>query len=336
MNLNMVRVLLLLASLSAWGCDRTSQPPTARGARQIMGTLAEVTAVAADEPTARAAVEAAYDRLADVNRLMSDYRDDSEIGRLNKLLADQPLAVSAETFHVLQESARLSELSGGAFDITCRPVIRLWKAAAKNNQVPVEPALRATMAAVGWRKLELSESDRTVAKSTDATQVDLGGIAKGYSLDLAAEAMREAGATSGLVDVGGDVYAFGRRPDGAAWSIGIRHPFQQGLVGKLRLIDKAVATSGLQQRFFEIDGRRYSHIIDPRTGRPAEQAPCVTVIANNGLTADAWATILSVLTVEDGIAMLANQPEVEALWIWGTKQAPQTKETAGFTTHRAR
>ena len=302
-----------------------------------MGTFAEITAYAPDAATAARALDAAYARLDDVNRLMSDYVDDSEIGRLNAQQPNTPLVLSAETFTCLSRAAEISALSGGAFDVTCRPLVWLWKQAGAENKLPTDSQLADTLARVGWQKLLLDPATHAATLTVSNMQVDLGGIAKGYSLDLAAAALVAAGAESGLVNVGGDVVAVGTRPEGLPWRIGLQDPFGEGTVYTLELVDCAVATSGVQQRFSVIEGRRYSHIVDPRSGYPAEQAPCVTVIAADGLTADAWATVFSVLTVAEGQALIAagNLPRMEVCWI--SRQAAQVdiQQTPGFKSYIA-
>jgi len=319
--------------LGTAGCGRQPQPATVKQAREVMGTLAEVTAVAPDETTARAAVEAAYAALEQVNSLMSDYRDDTEISRLNALPAGESLVVSPETFFVLQRSSEVSRASNGAFDITCRPLVSLWKQAGRDNRLPDQATLSSTLAAVGWTKLTLDPPSRRVTKTADGMQIDLGGIAKGYALDQAAERMKAAGATCGLIDVGGDIVAVGKQANGDPWRIGVQHPFQSGLMLKLSLTDRAVATSGTQQRFTVIGNHRYSHIIDPRTGRPAEQAPSVTVVARDGITADAWATVFSVLSVQEGLEKAKELPDVDVMWIGGDAAQPQSAQTADFDRH---
>lgn len=312
------------------GCSKQPQPATARQAREVMGTLAEVTAVAADQTTARAAVEAAYAAFEQVNSLMSDYRDDTEISRLNSLPAGESLVVSPETFFVLQRATEVSQASSGAFDITCRPLISLWKQAGENNRLPDPSAISDALATVGWTKLALDPPTRRVTKTVAGMQIDVGGIAKGYALDLAAQHMKAAGATNGLIDIGGDIVAVSTQANGAPWRIGVQHPFQSGLIIKLALTDCAVATSGNQQRFNVIEGRRYSHIVDPRTGRPVQQAPSVTVIAPDGITADAWATVFSVLSVEQGVKKAEELPDIEVMWITGDATQPQIARTPGF------
>lgn len=324
-------------SMPLGGCEKPNrQPPRVKNARMVMGTTSEVTAYAADRDTAQNAVNAAYTRLEHVNRLMSDYVDDSEVGRLNALPAGESLVVSVETFRCLNEAAKISALSGGAFDITCRPLVWLWKDAGKQGTLPAPEQIEDTLARVGWQKVRLDDATRSVTPAVPNMQIDLGGIAKGYALDLAAEAMRTAGATSGVIDVGGDVRVLGSRPDGQPWTVGVRHPADPDALYCLIQIEAgAVATSGVQQRFTIIEGKRYSHIIDPRTGRPAEEAPSVTVIAPDGLTADGWATALSVLSVDEGRQLIESGavPKVEVLWLHVDGEKIMAHQTRGFAGH---
>jgi thiamine biosynthesis lipoprotein len=321
---------ILLGMILISGC-RDTAPATYKHSREVMGTFAEITAVAPTRLIARAAVDAAYARLDDVNSLMSDYIPGSEVGRLNALAAGQSLVVSPETFEVLARAREFSEASGGAFDITYRPLKEVWKQAADNNALPAQLLLDETRRRVGYDKLLLDPATRTVTPTIDGLQIDLGGIAKGYALDLAAQAALGAGATAVLVNVGGDVLAVGAQASGQPWRIGIRHPFERGLVGRIALCGhRAVATSGTQQRFSVIGGKRYSHIIDPRTGRPAEQAPSVTVIAPDGITADAWATVFSILTVEQGRQLAESLPDAEVMWIWESADDARSAQTPGF------
>ncbi len=323
------------------GCDRGkagNELPTSRTARQsrkVMGTFASLTAVAKDKATAMASVEAGYDRLDAIERLMSTYLEDSEVSRINKLEPGESMAVSVDTFACLLAARDVAKASGGAFDATCRPFVLCWRDATKDGRLPTDAELTEARQRVGSEHILLENKGITYSPGVAGLQVDLGGIAKGYALDMAAAAMREAGATDVLVDVGGDVVAVGKSEAGRPWRVGVRHPFVEGLIEKIELSGKAVATSGLQQRFFEIDGQRYSHIIDPRAGRPAAEAPCVTVIADDGMTADAWATAFSVLSVAEGQRLITEgkAPAMEVMWITGNAESPQITRTPGFAKY---
>ncbi len=323
--------------LGAGGCERSPTPARASHAREVMGTLATLTAVAADEATAKAAVAAGYARLDDVDRRMSDYLPDSEVSRVNRTAGGEPVPVSPETFHCVRRAIEFGRAGGGVFDVTCRPLVNLWRQASTQDRLPSAEELSAARALVGFDRIRLDEAARTITLPVAGMQLDLGGIAKGYALDLAAAAMRQAGAQSALIDVGGDVLAVGSSANGRPWRIGVKHPFREGLIERLDLTDRAVATSGVQQRFYEIGGRRYSHIIDPRTGRPAEQAPSVTVIGPDGITADAWATAFSVLSVAEGRQLVTKgqAPGVEAMWITGDANHPVITKTPGFDAYLA-
>ena len=333
--------LMAAALLVISACDRYDGFITV-DSREVMGTVAHLNVHAQTLRKANAAEDAAFARLDDVNRLMSDYVADSEIGQLNQLSAGESLVVSPETFHCLEQALDIARRTNGAFDPTCRPLVRLWRKVGKEKRLPTAEELAATRARVGWKHIQLDADSRRVTVLIDDLQIDLGGIAKGYGLDLAAEAMKRAGATAGLVDVGGDVCTFGRRENDQLWRIGVRDPFKADrtkITMTLELADAAVATSGDQERYYEIDGKRYSHIVDPRTGRPAEQAPSVTVIAPDGITADAWATVFSVLSVAEGQALLSRELKdagVEVMWIAGSADAPQVTKTPGFDAYIAK
>jgi thiamine biosynthesis lipoprotein len=192
-------------------------------------------------------------------------------------------------------------------------VIDLWRSAGESGVYPSEADLRGARAFCGWDHIELTESG--AVKRTVEARVDLGGVAKGFGIDAAVEVLAEAGMLGGLVDVGGDLRCFGTDPDGGRWRVEIKNPFGEGPLAHLRVGDSAVCTSGNYARFVEIEGRRYSHIIDPRSGRPADAVPSVTVISRSAMTADMWATALSVLG-EEGLDLLPTG--LEALLVLGS------------------
>jgi thiamine biosynthesis lipoprotein len=298
------------------------------GYRLVMGTFAHLKAVARNQDTAGKCVQSAFEEIKKVDELMSDYKSDSEISRVNRDAFKQAVNVSASTFEVLQKSVDFSELSEGAFDITIAPLAELWRTAAEVNSVPTEAELEQARSKVGYEKLILDANEMTVRFAVDGMKLDLGGIAKGYSIDKATEAMQAGGAIGGMVDVGGDIRCFGLPPEGKkTWRIGLQDPAQPeggdetlgGGAGRilmvLKLKNAAVATSGGYQRFVLIEGKKHSHIINRDTGASAEGASSVTVISQSAIDADALATSVSVMGAEKGLALIEKTPQTEAILI---------------------
>ena len=326
-----VAAVAALAAIGLWWAGK-ARPPVYWVARPvgIMGTETELTAVADSgrRHILAEVIAAAVAALRSTEAHMSTHLEGSEISRFNASRPGLAVPVSPDTMEVLRASRRLAERTHRAFDVTCRPVVELWKKAAREDKLPTEAELAAAMALVGWDKIALR--DGAAEKRAFCGGVDLGGIAKGYGVDRAVAAMKQAGATGGLVDVGGDVRCFGRRPGGGKWRIGIRNPFSKdrtNTIGRILLAEGAVCTSGNYERYRTIQGGRYSHIVDPRTGRPVDETPSVTVIAPTAAVADAWATALSVL----GSAGIKLLPEgVEAMLVTGPPENHKTVTSAGF------
>jgi len=300
------------------------------GYRPVMGTFARVVVVAENSKTAQESIEAAFIKINRVDDLMSDYKDDSEISRVNKEAFHQPVEVSQSTFDVLQKSIEFSELSDGAFDVTVGPLVDIWRLAAEANSVPSEDELSVARSKVGYEKLILDANQMTARFAVDGMRIDLGGIAKGYAIDKAIEAMQTTGAIGGMVDIGGDIRCFGRPSGKKFWLIGLqdpnensdfRFPISDFPVGTgmpllvLKLTDDAVATSGGYRRFALIDGKRFSHIINRQTGESAQGLASITIISKNAIDTDALATAVSVLGVEKGLALIESILQAEAILI---------------------
>jgi thiamine biosynthesis lipoprotein len=280
-----------------------------------MGTLFTITLYALDESTARRTSDAAFARIATLEQIMSDYDPESELMQLCQTPVGQPVRVSDELFEVLQKSQHLAELSDGAFDMTIGPVVRLWRRARRTETLPPPEMLARARESVGWRKLQLNQQNKTVTLTVPNMQLDLGGIAKGYAAHQALEILKHRGLPRALVAASGDI-AIGDPPPGRlGWSIGVGAlgSGQNGLVRNLLLRNAAVSTSGDTEQFVEIEGRRYSHIVDPRTGLGLTERLQVTVVARSATDSDSFATAVSMLGVERGLALVESQPEMAAL-----------------------
>lgn len=278
----------LLSPRRAWA---NSKMQTLTLGRLLMGTVVEIEANHPDPLIARDAIEAGLQRMMDVDRLMSTYRPDSEIGRVNRLAATLPVSVGKETFGVLSEAKEIAQMSGGALDVTIHPLMQLWHCTTKEGRLPSSREIEANLGLVAHRGLSLDPNNRCVRLRHQGMGIDLGGIAKGYAVDLAAEALRRRGVHSGMVDAGGDLRVVGRNRDGGIWRIGLRHPLAPSrLLLSVLVEDEAVATSGNYFRYFTVGGLRYGHLLHPRTGTPADSALSATIIAKSAMRADGLAT----------------------------------------------
>jgi FAD:protein FMN transferase len=263
-----------------------------RRAVPVMGTIAEVGVVHRDERYAQGAIDAAIAELRAVDRTMTRFSDESEVGRANLKAAIRPVGIGAGTAEVVASALRWAERSDGAFDPTIGAAVRLWDVG--HRHAPPAAAEVGRHAGGLYRSLELGRSggQDVVLYHDPGIALDLGGIAKGYGVDRAVAALRAWGVTDALVNVGGDLYAMGRSASGDEWEVGVRDPDDaRKLIARFQISDRAVATSGDYQQYFEHGGQRYHHLLDPRTGAPRRsRVRSVTVAADHCMAADAAGT----------------------------------------------
>jgi thiamine biosynthesis lipoprotein len=277
----------------------------------IMGTSIHVELWSDDARTGRRAADAVIAEMHRIDHSMSPFKPNSELSHINRYAAQQPVPLSAEMFALLERALRFSELSDGAFDITYASVGRLYDYRA--GVAPADAQLTAAREGIGWRHLILDRQARSVRFGHPLTAIDLGGFAKGHAVDNAAFILQRHGIEHAVVSAGGDSRILGDRR-GRPWTIAIRHPRDaQRHVAVLPLEDTAISTSGDYERFFERDGVRHHHVIDPRTGRSAGGVHSVTILAPDGLTAEAMSKTLFVLGVERGMPIVESQPGVDAI-----------------------
>ena len=330
-----ILVCLSLIAVSFFSCSGRGRADADSGYQMIMGTFVHVVAVAEDTGTAKKCVRAALEEIRRVDELMSDYKSDSEISRVNRDGAKMAVRVSESTHKVLQRSVEFSEMTGGAFDITIGPLVALFRKAKESKIAPSEQQIALARSKVGFEKLKLDSENKTVQFSENGMLLDLGGIAKGYAIDKAIEAAQSCGAIGAMVDIGGDVRCFGLPPEGKDnWLIGLQDPNSAiegteggGLLLVLKITNTAVATSGDYQQFVLIEGKRYSHIMDRRTGTSTEGLSSVTIIADNATNSDALATALSVMGVQKGLALIEKLPDTEAILITSPPKYQLVKTT---------
>ena len=276
-----------------------------------MGVATRLVLYARDDATARAAARAAFARIAALEDKMSDWRPESESRRLERR-AGAWVPVSRELFAVLARAVEVARASDGAFDPTVGPLVAVWREARRTRRLPAPATLDSARARVGWRKLALDPARRRVRLDAPGMRLDLGGVAKGWILDDALGVLRARGVTRALLEAGGDIVVGDAPPGRAGWEIDTPGASAEVARRAGALVRGAVATSGPAAQLVEIDGVRYSHVVDPRTGVPLTSARQATVVARAGATADALATALTVLDPRAGEALLARFPGVIA------------------------
>jgi thiamine biosynthesis lipoprotein len=282
-----------------------------------MGTLCRIILYAPDEATARRASRAAFDRVAELDARLSDYKPDSELMRLCARAGGEAVPVSDELFTVLSRAQEVARLSDGAFDVTVGPVVRLWRRARRTGRLPAPDQLQQARALVGYRNVRLDARGHTVRLAVPGMLLDLGGIAKGYAADEALGVLKRHGITRALVAAGGDIAVSVPPPGAEGWKIAIAPPTEdEGPTGpRLVLKDGAVSTSGDAEQYVEIDGKRYSHIVDPHTGIGLVGRMSATVVARRGIDSDSLTKVVAVLGPEKGFALVEQVPGASARFV---------------------
>ncbi len=315
---------LMLAAATALGCagdssrDQTLQskaPGAVSREGLAMGSSLQVTLWTADDPGATAAFDAVFAEFERLDRLMSVWKEGSDVQRLNLAAGSHPVPVSAETFEVLTIARQVSEWTGGKFDVTFGALSGLWKFDQdQDDSIPPRAAVAARLPDVDYAALELDPASRTAFLRRRGMRAHLGGIGKGYAVDRGAALLRARGFTDFMIQSGGDLFVSGRRGD-RPWRLGIRDP--RGPADRsfaaLDLSNGTFSTSGDYERFFMKNGVRYHHILDPDLGEPARLCRSVTIVADKAVLADALSTGVFILGPEKGMALIERLPEVEGV-----------------------
>ncbi len=271
-----------------------------------MDTLVTITVVSSSQDKADRAIEAAFSEISAIAKLSDFYSPDSEVSMINRKSGRAGVRVSPDVLDMLSKAIYVSENTAGAFDITIGPVMSLYDFHRKIK--PDDREIRRNLHFVNYRNVSIDKKTSTVFLKEKGMLVDPGGITKGYTADKAVEILKQQGIRAGLVAVAGDIKAFGLKPDGKPWKIGIRNPApgssEDDVVATIELTDMAISTSGDYERCFVLDGKKYHHLIDPKTGYPASGCRSVSVIAKDGVYTDSFATGVFILGPEKGMKVL--------------------------------
>jgi thiamine biosynthesis lipoprotein len=301
-----------------------------RKSRALMDTYITISVVAGSGGKAEAAIDKAFLEIEKFGQKVDFFSEDSEISLINRDAGLREVRVSAETLDLIKRAVSAAAESGGAFDPTVGPVMKLWN--FHEGIKPSDDEIRRVLPLVNYRYVRIDEEKSSVFLEKTGMMLDLGGIAKGYAADLGVAALRKEGIASGIVAVAGDIRTFGLKPDGGPWNIGLRNPRQKDesdeLIGRLSLSGKAISTAGDYERFFISEGKRYHHLLDPSTGYPADCCRSVSVVSDEGVLSDAFSTAVFVLGQDRGISLL-RQMDLEAILVDGEGRIVSTPGLKG-------
>jgi thiamine biosynthesis lipoprotein len=306
-------VVTALALASTLGLASCAPAPVLERAESVFATWCSIRIVDGGDAQA---LDAAFDKLHDYDRLLSSYLPDSEISAVNRAAGGAAVPVSAETFDALRSALDFARLTDGVVDPTVEPLVTLWGIGTDKARVPSQAEIDAALRLVNWKDLVLDESARSARLAKSGMAIDLGAFAKGWAADRIKLLLAERGTKAAIIDLGGNIFVFGKKQDGKPWKVGIQDPTKArgSYLGIASSYGESITTAGVYERFFEQDGVRYHHILDLSTGRPARSGLlAVTVIAGTSTVADGIDTALLILGREKGLALAASIPGLRVI-----------------------
>jgi thiamine biosynthesis lipoprotein len=302
----MIVTLLLVFCTGFLVACLNNKPAEYKKSRALMDSYVSITVVSDSRENSRSAVEQAFAAIESFGKRINFYSDTSELAMINRSAGAAGTPVSPDTLDIIKKAVFVSEASGGAFDPTVGPVVQLWD--FHETVKPRPDNIKDRLPLVNYRNIIIEKDKALVMLKKKNMLLDLGGIAKGYAADIAVDILKKNGISSGLVAIAGDIRAFGLKPGGKPWNIGIKNPRQKDrsdeIIAKIPLTDKAISTSGDYERFFIVDNKRYHHLLDPKTGFPAYRSRSVSIIADKGVFADAFSTAVFVLGPDEGMNLV--------------------------------
>jgi len=280
----------------------------------LMDTFCEISCYGGSKDQAIAAIDAAFKEMERIERVFSKFDENSEVSKINRLAGSEKVKVSEEVFKLTEESIYYSSISEGAFDITVAPLMEIWGFVRKHKIIPDKDVVADVLKYVGYKNIELNREELSIRFLNKGVKVDFGGIAKGYAVDKAKDVLASKGIKNSLVNLGGNIFALGSAPGRKTWRIGVQDSRNKGkLLQSFELTDRAISTSGNYERFFEIGGKRYPHIINPLTGEPCQGIISVTVTSDSAEKADALSTAIFVMGEEKGLGLAKSIKGIEVL-----------------------
>ncbi len=308
-------IVIVFSTLALFSCTKREIKEPVSQSELLLGTVSRITLYDKQDEDI---FKKGFERIQEIEERMDFHTTTSEIARINERGYSEPVKVSADTFLVVERALEMARLSGGAFDPTVGPLVEAWGIGGDNPRRPPQEEIDHLLQLIDYSKVTLNPDELTIGLLKEGMQLDLGGIAKGYAADEVAKVLKESGVNSAIINLGGNVLTVGEKPDGTHWRIGIQNPHTErgGHAMIVNVDEKTVVTSGPYERYAELDGVIYHHILDTQSGYPVESdLLSVTIITEESLYADALSTTLYSLGLKEGLALIDSLDNVEAIFI---------------------
>jgi len=315
-----IAILFIIISISmlAFGCSDNKNKVENEPVSKTEFALGTVVTIKIYDDTTEEVFNEVFQKIREIENKMTINGEESEIIDINTKAGKEFVKVSDETFDVINRGKYFSQLSGGRFDISVGPLVKLWNIGTEYARVPTDEEINGKKRLVDYNNVILNEDEKTVMLGEEGMILDLGGIAKGYAADKVVEILKENNVKHAIINLGGNVFAYGNKPDGNPWKIGIQNPksTRGEYIGTAEVVNKTVVTSGIYERFIEENGKRYHHILDPETGYPVENNLAgVSIIADSSIDADSLSTSVFALGLEEGMSLIEKLDNVDAVFI---------------------
>lgn len=314
----------LIFSLIGCNDNKDNAKPLSK-TEYFMGTVVTVTLY---DNKDEKIINKAFEEVKKIEQLVSINMDGTELDEVNNNAGIKAVKVSDDTYNIIKKGLEYSNLTDGSFDITIGPIVKLWSIGLPEAKVPTSNEINDKLQYINYKDVELNDSEKTVFLKKPGMIIDLGAIAKGYTADVIANILKEEGVNKAIIDLGGNIYALGEKSENTPWKIGIQNPDQSRgeIIGSITVQNKSIVTSGIYERFIEENGKKYHHILSPKTGYPYDNDIAgVTIISDKSIDGDALSTSVFSMGVQKGLEFVNSQPNIEAIFITKNQEVYLTK-----------
>lgn len=318
-------ILMILLTFSLVGCSQSKTNDPISRTELFMGTAIKVTLY---DNSSEEILDEVFKRIVEIENLVSINKEDTELSELNKNAGVSKVKLSDTSYTIIKEGLRYSELSDGEYDISIGPLVKLWSIGLPEAKIPTEEEIKEIINYIDYSNIEMNDSTKEVFLSKKGMMLDLGSIAKGYVADEIVTLLKELGVNKAIIDLGGNIYALGSKEEDKGWNIGIQNPFDDrgNAIGTIQVSNKSIVTTGVYERFIEDNGVKYHHILNPKTGYPYDtEIAGVSIVAEKSIDADALSTLIFTKGLDEGLRLVEELENVEAVFITNEKELYTTK-----------